>query len=84
MQALILPGALILAACHGAEPAMEDPVETRKQREVEIARLEEQVKSYDLLDSIVAGAEGPADKEAIAKRQEIDKRLAQLRAQVDR
>lgn len=84
MQALTLLGTLTLAACHGVEPAAGDPVEARKQKEVEIARLEEQVKSYDLLNSITTDPKAPVDKEAAAKRQQIDDRLAQLRAQIDR
>lgn len=70
---------LVLLGCgDGGHP--QDAGEVRRQREAEIARLEEQVKSYDLLNSITADPEAKPDPEAAAKRREIDARLAELRA----
>lgn len=83
-QAFALLSALTLAACHGLDAPSGDPAEVRKQKEVELARLGEQVKSYDLLNSITTDPETPIDKSREAKRQEIDARLAQLRSEIER
>lgn len=74
---------LVLLGC-GDGGHVKDPAEVRRAREAEIARLEEQVKSYDLLNSITADPAAKPDPEAAAKRREIDTRLAELRAEVER
>lgn len=75
-------GAFVLAAMVlGCQGSGEAKVASREERAAEISRLEEQLKSYDLLDSIVTDPKATPDPAKEAERKRITEAIERMKAQ---